>query len=161
MLDKHQHKHAVRDFDGVIEIRSNPVPRYYAWLFYGLVIWGVLFMAYYLLSGWSSEAEFAAKMSTHQERGATQVPAAAPLVDAQELRAEAAKLYGRHCAACHGEAGGGGIGPALNAQEYQYGRERAKVIESIAQGRPGGMPAYANQFSATQIEALADYLLSL
>lgn len=161
MLDKHQHKHAVRDFDGVIEIRSNPVPRYFAWLFYGLVIWGVLFMAYYLLSGWSSADEFTRKMEAHQERTAALQSSAAPLLGGEELRAEAAGLYAQHCAACHGETGGGGIGPALNAKEYQYGRERVQILESIAQGRPGGMPAYANQFSATQLEALADYLLSL
>ncbi|WP_305045414.1 c-type cytochrome [Geoalkalibacter sp.] len=160
MLEKHQHKHAVRDFDGVIEIRSNPVPRYFAWLFYGLVTWGVLFMAYYLLSGWSSEAEFARKMSAHQERSAAPLMAAAP-VDAGAQRAAGEKLYAEHCAACHGAKGEGGIGPALNQADYQYGRERMQVIESIAQGRPGGMPAYANQFSATQIEALADFLLQL
>lgn len=161
MLDNHKHDHAVRDFDGVIEIRSNPVPRYFAILFYGLVIWGVLFIAYFLLSGWSSETHFAQKMNAHLERTAAQPAAAAPVADDETRRAEATRLYAQHCAACHGAGGEGGIGPALNEADYIYGRDLAAVIDSIAQGRPNGMPAYGTQFSPAQIEALAEFLIAL
>ncbi|MBW2503584.1 MAG: hypothetical protein JRE16_03340, partial [Deltaproteobacteria bacterium] len=58
MLDNHEHNHAVHEFDGIIENRVSSPPIYYTILFYGLVIWGVAFCAFYLLSGWSSEAEF-------------------------------------------------------------------------------------------------------
>ena len=55
-------------FDGIKENRENKPPSYFNILFYGLIIWGVIFMGYYLLSGWSSHGEFQAKMSTHQEQ---------------------------------------------------------------------------------------------
>lgn len=162
MLDNHKHDHAVRDFDGVIEIRSNPVPRYFAILFYGLLIWGVLFIAYFLLSGWSSEAHFAQKMSDHLEHTAAQPSTAAVAVgDEHERLAEASRLYAQHCAVCHGAQGEGGIGPALNEADYIYGRDLAAVTDSIAQGRPNGMPAYGTQFSPAQIEALAEFLIAL
>ncbi|KIH76320.1 cytochrome c oxidase cbb3-type subunit 3 [Geoalkalibacter ferrihydriticus] len=161
MLEDHQHKRPAREFDGLIEMRSTPVPRYFSILFYGLIIWGVLFMAYYLFSGWSSEGEFARKMSAHLEQTAAQQTQpgtqATPAVDADEAR----HLYNQHCAACHGGSGQGGIGPALDDTQYKYGNEREAVIQSIAQGRPAGMPGYNNQFSAAQIEALADYLKKL
>ncbi len=167
MLDSHEdkHEHDVRNFDGVIDIRSNPIPRYFAVLFYGLVIWGVLFSAYYLLSGWSSEGEFAQKMALHQEQyapgSAGPGAAAAAAVDPEEARAEAAQLYARHCAVCHGASGEGGIGPALDTEEYIYGRDVEAVRVSIADGRPRGMPPFGAQLSAAQLQALTDYVKAM
>lgn len=56
-------------FDGIRESGKKPPP-YFNLLFYGLIIWGVIFMGYYLLSGWSSDGEFQEKMSAHQARTA-------------------------------------------------------------------------------------------
>ena len=163
MLDNHEHDKPIRDFDGVIEIRSNPVPRVFALLFYGLVIWAVLFTGYYLLSGWSSEGEFAAKMEAHRLQVASfaggEPGASAPAADPGGMRAQAEALYGQHCAVCHGASGQGGIGPALDGAEYRYGRDPESVRTSIASGRPGGMPPYAGQFSGPQIEALARFII--
>lgn len=55
-------------FDGIKENRQNKPPAYFNILFYGLIIWGVIFMGYYLFSGWSSHGEFQEKMSAHQEQ---------------------------------------------------------------------------------------------
>ncbi|MFP7756086.1 cbb3-type cytochrome c oxidase N-terminal domain-containing protein [Thermodesulfobacteriota bacterium B35] len=55
-------------FDGIEENRENPPPVYFNILYYGLIIWAVLFIGYFLFSGWSSHAEFQAKMKAHQER---------------------------------------------------------------------------------------------
>ena len=70
MLESHEHKHPVHNFDGIIENRENKPPVYFNILFYGLIIWGVIFIAYFLFSGWSSEAEFKQKMEAHQEQAA-------------------------------------------------------------------------------------------
>ncbi|HEB51051.1 MAG TPA: hypothetical protein ENI89_10625 [Desulfobulbus sp.] len=59
-----------KPFDGIRENRENRPPVYFNILYYGLIVWAVLFMAYYLLSGWSSHDEFQAKMKAHQERAA-------------------------------------------------------------------------------------------
>ncbi len=55
-------------FDGIRENKENKPPSYFNILFYGLIIWGVLFMGYYLLSGWSSHGEFQEKMDAHQQK---------------------------------------------------------------------------------------------
>ncbi|MDO3377501.1 c-type cytochrome [Geoalkalibacter halelectricus] len=163
MLENHQHQRPAREFDdGLIEMRSTPVPRYFTFLFYGLIIWAALFMAYYLLSGWSSEGEFQRKMDQHIEQvAAQQPPPGAPATAAAQDLEGARRLYSQHCAACHGASGQGGIGPALDVAQYKYGRDQATVMQSIAQGRPAGMPAYANQFSTAQIESLSQYLIGL
>ncbi|NTV13575.1 MAG: hypothetical protein HGA96_06555 [Desulfobulbaceae bacterium] len=53
-------------FDGIKENRENKPPAYFNALYFGLIIWGIIFMGYYLLSGWSSHSEFQEKMQAHQ-----------------------------------------------------------------------------------------------
>lgn len=60
-------------FDGIQENRERKPPAYFNLLFYGLIIWGVLFMGYFLLSGWSSHDEFQAKMNAHTQKYSGQV----------------------------------------------------------------------------------------
>ena len=55
-------------FDGIKENKENRPPAYFNILFYGLIIWGVIFMGYYLFSGWSSHDELQEKMNAHQEK---------------------------------------------------------------------------------------------
>ncbi len=71
------------------------------------------------------------------------------------------QLFADYCAACHGENARGGVGPDLSATAYKYGKDRQHVIESIMDGRSGGMPAFASQLQPSQAAALADYLRSL
>ena len=64
-------------YDGIREDREQKPPAYFNLLFYGLIIWGVIFCAYFLLSGWSSQDEFQEKMATHKQKaaGSLSVPA--------------------------------------------------------------------------------------
>ncbi len=65
------------------------------------------------------------------------------------------------CMACHGPDGGGNplLGaPALNDAAWNYGGDRAAVIETIAAGRNGVMPAFGDRLDATQIRLLAAWL---
>ena len=72
MLESHTHAHGSRLFDGIVDNRAQHIPRGFTLLFYGLALWGALFMGYYLLSGWSSQAEFEASMQARQQAPATQ-----------------------------------------------------------------------------------------
>lgn len=64
------HKERNVPFDGIKENRENKPPAYFNLLYYGLIIWGIIFMGYYLCSGWSSQSEFQEKMQAHQEQTA-------------------------------------------------------------------------------------------
>ncbi|MDT8440329.1 MAG: c-type cytochrome [Desulfuromonadales bacterium] len=158
------------DHDGISEDREQRPPVYFTVLFYGLIIWGVAFCAFYLLSGWSSEAEFQEKMTRHEQTYQKSPPppepakpaaAAVPAVAAVEEKIDAAAIYAQRCAMCHGQDAKGGIGPDLTAAAYNYGKTREAVTESISQGRPKGMPGFASQMSGAQIDAVVDYLLAL
>ena len=66
--------------------------------------------------------------------------------------AEGARLYGWfNCAGCHGTRGGGGMGPPLRDPDWIYGSDAASIFQSIAQGRPNGMPAFGGKVPDDQI----------
>lgn len=55
-------------FDGIKENRDNPPPVYFSALFYGFIIFGIVYAAFYLFSGWSSQHEFQEEMKEHQAK---------------------------------------------------------------------------------------------
>ncbi len=55
-------------FDGIKENRETPPPVYFNILYFGLILWAILFSAYFLFSGWTSHGEFQEKMATHQAK---------------------------------------------------------------------------------------------
>lgn len=167
MLDKHEHKHAVHEFDGIIENRVSKPPVYFTVLFYGLIIWGVAFMSFYLLSGWSSDAEFKEKMAIHKGEQPAQHEAVAPTPPPAPVQAPAAvvaadgpALFKKNCAGCHGANGKGAFGPDLSG-EYKYGKTSMAVKESITFGRPKNMPGFEQKLTQEEIETLTEFVLSL
>jgi cytochrome c oxidase cbb3-type subunit III len=66
-----------------------------------------------------------------------------------------------NCAGCHGALGGGGIGPPLRDDDWIYGGDAASIYQSIAQGRPQGMPAYGGIASDDMIWKMAGYIQAL
>lgn len=75
-------------------------------------------------------------------------------------------IYGLNCASCHGVDGEGGIGPALNAQQFLESATDEQITALIAVGVPGSqMGAYSLDFggplTSEQIKAVATFLRSL
>lgn len=66
-----------------------------------------------------------------------------------------------NCVYCHGTAGSGLIGPALDSHGWRYGGTPAQLYNSIHDGRPKGMPAWGARLPPEQIWELVAYLESL
>jgi cytochrome c oxidase cbb3-type subunit 3 len=66
-----------------------------------------------------------------------------------------------NCAGCHGDHGGGGMGPSLRDHLWLYGASDAQVANSIAQGRSFGMPAWSEMLTAEQIWKITAYVKSM
>ena len=167
-----QNEQAKHDYDGIIEDREQKPPVYFTILFYGLIVWGVAFCAFFLLSSWSSEAEFQMKMAAFEEqyKKPTEASATAPAKQPEQAAAtaatpesapDAAAIYAQRCAMCHGGDAKGGIGPDLTVTEYVHGKTPEAITKSISAGVGGGMPAFGNQLKEQEIKALVDYLLAL
>jgi len=60
-------------YDGIKDSHRKP-PAYFNVLFYGLIIWGVAFSAYFILSGWSSHEEFKQKMAVYEQQHSAEKP---------------------------------------------------------------------------------------
>lgn len=152
-----------KDYDGIKYLIEKKSPWGFRLLYTVLVVWALAFMAYFLLGDWSSQGEYARDKRAKE----AMLAAAQPKADArpegtkEEYLAIGKKEYAERCASCHGETGKGGIGPDLTRKDYKYGKTFAALTQSIAEGRPGGMPAFKSDVSHEELEGLVHYLLSL
>ena len=74
------------------------------------------------------------------------------------------KVFAENCVACHGDTGRGNpeLGaPNLTDKIWLYGSDEATIIESIANGRAGVMPAWEGRLDPVTIKAMAVYVHSL
>jgi cytochrome c oxidase cbb3-type subunit 3 len=85
-----------------------------------------------------------------------------PLQDDDDARHEGQVLFARYnCAGCHGDHGGGGMGPSLRDNRWLYGKADFQIFNSIAQGRGHGMPAWGVKLPKEQIWKLVEYIKSM
>ena len=90
------------------------------------------------------------------------VAAGNPLEEVANAGSDGKRLYlWFNCAGCHGPEGGGGIGPPLRDADWIYGGNPASIFQSIAQGRPNGMPAFGGKIPDEEIWRIEMYVRSL
>ena len=75
------------------------------------------------------------------------------------------ETWGFNCASCHGLNGEGGLGPALNSQQFMEAATDSQIEQLVSVGVPGTqMGAYSQDFggplTSEQIKALAVYIRS-
>jgi mono/diheme cytochrome c family protein len=69
------------------------------------------------------------------------------------------QLYAIACASCHGAQGEGGVGPALNTQDFQDKYDDQALFDTISNGHTATpMVAWGENLSAEQIQLLVYYL---
>jgi len=147
---------AVRD--GVGE-EDNPIPLWFNVGFYGLMVFGVLYILFYLLTDWSSLGEYevqvaAAEAQSRAVRAA--LPTSNPYTGNAAAIEEGREVFATICMACHKADGSGMVGPSLVDPYWKYGGSDAERFQSVAEGRPGGMPPWLAQLGTEKIwKALA------
>ena len=65
-----------------------------------------------------------------------------------------------NCSGFHAK-GGGDIGPPFLDEDWIYGGAPEQIVATLVQGRPNGMPSFANRATEQQMWQLAAYVLSL
>ena len=158
-----------KEYDGIRYRAEKKSPLVFRVLFSVLIVWAVIFMGYYLFSGWSSQAEYAeikkakeARLAAQtQKESETKAVSTHEEIGSTNLLDEGKEEFAKRCASCHGEDGKGGIGPDLTAKKYRYGKTAPEVTSSIVDGREGGMPGFKNELSGEKVQGLVQYLLSL
>jgi cytochrome c oxidase cbb3-type subunit 3 len=143
--------------------RHSKVPIGYLVLYFGLIAWGIYYIYAYTpqLGGWSQykvlhrETEAERKLAS-----AVPIPAENPYERDPKAVAEGQVIYRENCAGCHGPALKGDGGPDLTAH-LKYGEIDSRKYESIAKGRPNGMPSFEAQLGRDRIWKVLAYVDSV
>lgn len=142
----------------------NKVPRGFLVLFFGLIAFGVYYIAAYTpgISGWSQYTSLSKEMEA--EKAKTAAGAAKmnenPYERDEKAVAEGQGIYTGKCAECHGEDLKGADGPSLLAH-LKFGEQDPEKYESIAKGRPGGMPPFETELGRERIWKVLAYVDSV
>ena len=157
------------EWDDIREL-NTPLPRWWLWLFYLTIIWGIgywiVYPAFPLISsfttgvfGWSSRAAVATELVGLQTQRAPMndklaKTALADIKNDQSLAdftyAEGRAAFRDNCGPCHGAGGGGGKGyPNLNDNDWLWGGKIGEIEQTITYGvRSGNPKAHDSQMPA-------------
>ena len=162
-------------WDEGLEELNNPMPRWWMWLFYITIVFGIAYLALYpgLGSyagklGWASHAQYVEELKlADAEFGPLfakyqQTDMKALAADPQ-ARAIGERLFLTYCAQCHGSDARGNKGyPNLTDNDWLYGGDPEVIKTTLLKGRHGVMPPMATAVGTDKdIENVAHYVLSL
>lgn len=161
-------------FDDITEL-DNPTPAWFMVLFYGTILFAVLYMCNYHVfnTGKSQDEEYVAEqLQAEEDRLAfLQKPGNAGAqinennieqTKDKEVIEKGAALFKTVCTPCHGEHGEGIVGPNLTDEYWLHGGSVKDIFKTIKYGVPDkGMVAWEKSMNAKQIAALTNYVLSL
>jgi cytochrome c oxidase cbb3-type subunit 3 len=162
------------EFDGIAEL-DNPTPSWFMVLFYGSIIFAIIYMFNYEVFGYgpNQEQEYLAEVEQAEvdkvaflskpgnSKSAVNENNIVQSTDAAVINSGLA-LYTSRCTPCHGEHAEGSVGPNLTDEFWLHGGAIADVFKTIKYGVPEkGMVAWEKSLSAGQLSDLANYVLSL
>nr|MBP6654993.1 c-type cytochrome [Propionivibrio sp.] len=142
-------------WDETLNEYNNPLPRWWMWLFYGTVIFALIYVALYPalgrypgIFGWTSVGEHTKEVATvdaqvkplFEKFQKMDLQAVAADKEAMEM---AGRLFQTYCIQCHGVTGQGSRDkgfPNLTDKDWQWGGTPEQIVETIANGRMGVMP---------------------
>lgn len=161
-------------WDGDLQELNNPLPRWWLGLFIITVIFGAGYLAFFPGLGnfagsskWSSVGQYEKQIQLQRENFETRLAALkdsslSELAVNTDAMATAKNLFGANCAGCHGSDARGAKGfPNLTDRDWLWGREEERLLETIAQGRHGMMPALGSVLGETGVNEVASYVVSL
>lgn len=156
--------------DGIQEL-DHPMPRWMTLVYVGTVVWGIAYLVAYpgigiSALGWSQKAMYDAEIAEAKTKYQAAAPADPHQALAAAMKDPAAAARGKatfdaQCAACHGQAGAGSIGPKLSDATWLYGGTGEAIAKTIADGTAKGMPPFKSSLSAAQIADLSAYIHGL
>lgn len=153
-------------YDGIREL-DNDLPLWWLALFGGTIIFAfVYYLHYEIAGGLSQKQELAIAMTEIQ--GAKKAEETYTEERLKELFSVAAiergrELFATKCAACHGDNGGGVIGPNLTDSSWIHGEGTRQDVQAVvSKGVPAmGMPAWGEMMDAQDVLAAAAFVYSL
>ena len=158
-------------YDGIREL-DNSLPPWWVAMFYITIAFGVSYYTYYHFTGagLSSSEKYEREMERAEERVQAYLSTQENLVDEtnvvmleDEIEIDQGKtIFDMNCAACHGFAGEGGVGPNLTDEYWIHGGSIKDVFTTVKYGVPEmGMISWKSQLSAGEMHKVSSYILTL
>lgn len=162
-------------WDGDLAEYNNPLPRWWLWLFYISIVFGLGYMIFYPALGnfagsskWTQVKQYEEEMQRAEEKYAAIFNAYAEqpvdkLANDTTAMKTGQRLFINNCSTCHGSDAGGAVGfPSLKDNDWLYGNSPAAIKTSILEGRNGVMPPMAAALGGEQgVDEVAHYVMSL
>lgn len=159
------------DYDGIREL-DNRLPPWWLYGFYASIIFAVVYVWRFHVSHTapSSTEELQIAMVKAEEQKVLYLKKSANNVDENTVKVltDAAEIAGgekvfiQNCAACHGKAGEGSVGPNLTDDYWLHGGSVKDVFKSIKYGWPEkGMRSWKDDLSPMQIAQVSSYIKSI
>jgi cytochrome c oxidase cbb3-type subunit III len=158
------------DFDGIREL-NNKIPPWFMAIFYGSIIWALVYMVdfHILGSGNVQEDEYAEEVQiAAMEReilnksGSLVNEESVTRVDDVAALASGKNIFVKNCAACHGMGGEGLVGPNFTDEYWIHGGGIKNIFKIIKYGVPQkGMISWQTQLDPTQMQEVGSYIMAL
>ncbi len=169
-VDEEQNLLLDHDFDGIKEL-NNKIPPWFMAIFYGTIIWALIYMVdYHILgSGNVQEDEFteevrvaALEREILNKSGALLSEENVTITDDAAALANGKDIFIKSCAACHGMNGEGLVGPNFTDDYWVHGNKINDLFKIIKYGVPAkGMISWQTLLDPTQMQEVASYILTL
>jgi len=157
------------EYDGIREL-DNKLPRWWVWLFYITIIFGVIYMLIYHVLHIANlqVAEYDQEMKTGaavknaaMSQFEAGIPALTPSQD-QVVLENGRQTYTKFCAPCHRADGGGLVGPNLTDSYWIHGSNFTDNVKVIWDGVPAkGMITWKTTLKPDEIYSVASYIYTL
>jgi len=157
------------EYDGIHELDNN-LPPWWKYSFYISIVWAILYMGYYHLGdGELSIPAYEHEMELAKIEKAEIAKTMASKVDESNVTmsdasgiADGAAIFKSNCAACHGNAGEGNVGPNLTDKFWLHGGDMTSIYKTVKVGWPAkGMKSWEAELSPVQMKNVASYIKSL
>ncbi len=162
-------------WDGDLEEWNNPAPKWWLYLYFITIAWGVGYMIAYPgigafegVLGWSQEGQYEDEMAAAEERYAPIYERFAAmefeaLAEDEDALALGRSLFASYCTTCHGSDARGAPGyPNLTDGAWQWGGTENDIITTITNGRIAVMTPWAQVLGSDEaVNNMVRYVQSL
>lgn len=164
-------------WDGIEEY-NNPLPRWWFWMFVGIILFSIGYLVVYPGLGdykgvpfngktWTSRGQYEAEMKAAEKATSALYDKYAKMKVEDVAKDPSAMIIGKnlfdtYCIQCHGSDAKGSKGfPNLTDTDWIYGGTPEKIHETIAKGHIGVMKAWGPELGEEGVKDAANYVLSL
>jgi len=163
-------------WDDDLQELNNPMPRWWLWLFYITIVFGLAYIiiypgfgSYQGTAGWTQTNQYEAEMKTANDEygpifSGYAKQNADQLVDNKAAMDSGRRLFLTYCSTCHGSDARGSQGyPNLADNDWLYGGNPDQIKSSIMDGRLQGvglMPGFSH-LGNDGLDAVTAYVMSL